>query len=331
MSRGWKIGIGCFGIFVLACVLVIWGLWSAFGYLFWEGIGDIAGSDGSGGAAARYYARALKRRPDSSSLHLKLGQALAKSGENADALKEYADAARLDPDSTKPTLAQARLQTKTGDYPAAAETLKNVLAKAPNAPQAHLEYGRLLLAEKQPAKAVAEFEKALDLDRSLTYAFFDLGRAHEDAGQREAAIESYREGARRCDWRCRERLAALGQPYEGPTTPSSSPSRTSEEDAGEAMGAAAGFAFMSVFMVFYFVFFGLMMLLTLGSYVLKGLAVWDCARRDFPDPNTRAMWCLLMVLIGIIGVVIYYFLVYRHNDPPRQARPQALTATPGGG
>ena len=324
MSRGWKIGLGCFGIVVVVCALVIWGIWAALGHgaVVWEAIGDIARSDGSGEAAARYYARAVKRRPSSSSLHLKLGYALAKSDRNAEALKEYQEAARLDPDATKPLLAQARLQTKTEHYPAAEQTLKQVLAMAPNSAQVHLEYGRLLLAQKKAGEAIPEFEKALELDRSLTSAFFELGRAHEDAGQREAAIESYREGASGCDGRCRERLAALGQPYEGPATASSPPTSSSDEGTGESMGAAAGMAFMSVFMVFYFAFIGSIVLFTFGMLALKAVAVWDCARRDFPDPNTRAMWCLLLVLVATIGVILYYFMVYRHDDPPHQARPQ---------
>ena len=86
------------------------------------------------------------------------------------------------------------------------------------------------------------------------------------------------------------------------------------------MEETAGVAFAFAFFAFYFFIIGTAILFGLASWVVTILAVLDCARRDFPDPNTRAMWCLLMVLIGIIGVVIYYFLIYRHNDPPRQAR-----------
>lgn len=331
MSRGWKIGLGCFGLVVLVCALAVWAIWMALGRgaLVWEGIGDIARSGSSGEAAARYYARALKRRPNSSSLHLKRGYALAKSDKNAEALEEYQEAARLDPDSIQPLLAEARLQTKTEDYPAAAETLKQALAKSPNSAQAHLDYARLMLAQKRASDAIPEFDRALELDRSLTSAYHDLGEAREQAGQREAAIASYREGASRCDWRCRERLAALGEPYQGPITPGSRPTGGSGGGDENSAGAAAGMAFMGVFMVFYVGFIFMMITLTWGGLLLKALAIWDCARRDFADPNTRAMWCLLMVLIGFIGTIVYYFMIYRPNDPPRQIRPQAV-APPGG-
>jgi hypothetical protein len=75
---------------------------------------------------------------------------------------------------------------------------------------------------------------------------------------------------------------------------------------------------MSVFFAFYFVFILFAIAVGLGGLVLSCLAIYDCARRDFPDPNTRAMWCLLLALLRLIGAIIYYFVVYRKNDPPLQ-------------
>ena len=59
-------------------------------------------------------------------------------------------------------------------------------------------------------------------------------------------------------------------------------------------------------------------LIGVGGLILSCLAIYDCARRDFPDPNTRAMWCLLIAILRLIGAIIYYFVVYRKNDPPIQ-------------
>jgi len=81
---------------------------------------------------------------------------------------------------------------------------------------------------------------------------------------------------------------------------------------------AAGPVFMSVFMLAYFAFIGFMMLFTLASWVVSALAIWDCAGRDFPHPNTRAIWCLLIFMTRWVGALIYYVVVYRADDPAAQ-------------
>ena len=83
----------------------------------------------------------------------------------------------------------------------------------------------------------------------------------------------------------------------------------------EVLGPAMAFVFMFV----YLGFMGLMMVFVLASLALSALAVYDCARRDFPDPSTRALWCLLILLTRWLGALIYYLMIYRPNSPPRQA------------
>ena len=83
----------------------------------------------------------------------------------------------------------------------------------------------------------------------------------------------------------------------------------------ETFGPAMAFAFMFAYMGF----MGLIMLCAMASLALSALAVYDCARRDFPDPNTRALWCLLIVLTRWLGALIYYLMVCRPNSPLRQA------------
>ena len=82
------------------------------------------------------------------------------------------------------------------------------------------------------------------------------------------------------------------------------------------MEEGIGAAVMMVFFVFYFLFIGMMMLLAVVSWVVTVLAVWDCARRDFPDPGTRALWCVLIVITRWLGALVYYIVVYRTDNPP---------------
>ncbi|MBU0761228.1 MAG: PLD nuclease N-terminal domain-containing protein [Nanoarchaeota archaeon] len=39
----------------------------------------------------------------------------------------------------------------------------------------------------------------------------------------------------------------------------------------------------------------------------------DCAKRNFKNDNDKIIWILVIVLAGIIGAIIYYFVV-KHED-----------------
>ena len=56
--------------------------------------------------------------------------------------------------------------------------------------------------------------------------------------------------------------------------------------------------FMAVF-VFLFIFWILMII--------------DCVKRDFKGENDKVVWILVLVFLGFLGAVIYYFVV-KVND-----------------
>jgi len=104
------------------------------------------------------------------------------------------------------------------------------------------------------------------------------------------------------------------------------------DDAESAAKAAAGVAaagglamvgFVMVWFILYFGFLFFMIAFSMAVLVVTVLAIYDCARRDFPDPDTRALWCILIVLTRWIGALVYYVAVYRKGEPPlQQARGQ---------
>jgi len=67
---------------------------------------------------------------------------------------------------------------------------------------------------------------------------------------------------------------------------------------------------------------GMFVLMAL-AWVFSVLALWDCAKRDFADPNSRAGWSILIMLVHGIGALAYYIVIYRADDPPYQPRPWA--------
>ncbi|HCU35960.1 MAG TPA: hypothetical protein DGT21_11080 [Armatimonadetes bacterium] len=102
----------------------------------------------------------------------------------------------------------------------------------------------------------------------------------------------------------------------------SSETAGSGSDFSGPEGAFFG-VFMLGMMLFYFGIFAFAML----AWVLAVLALWDCARRDFPDPNSRAGWAIVIMLTHWIGALVYYIVIYRADDPPYQPRPWADART----
>lgn len=48
-----------------------------------------------------------------------------------------------------------------------------------------------------------------------------------------------------------------------------------------------------------------MALLALASLVVWIWAIVDCAQREFPQQETKIVWILVIVLVGIIGALVY--------------------------
>ena len=80
---------------------------------------------------------------------------------------------------------------------------------------------------------------------------------------------------------------------------------------------------VAVIMLVYIAVFGIAAV----GWVFSVLALWDCARRDFADPNSRAGWSILIMLTHWIGALVYYIVIYRADDPPYQPRPWADART----
>ena len=64
-------------------------------------------------------------------------------------------------------------------------------------------------------------------------------------------------------------------------------------------------------------------MLVIGALILASLVIWiwmlvDCIRRDF---NEKALWLLIILLTGIIGAIVYYFVVKRPADSEYAAPP----------
>jgi hypothetical protein len=70
----------------------------------------------------------------------------------------------------------------------------------------------------------------------------------------------------------------------------------------------------SVFAFFVFVILFFMIFLTIFSVIIFLIVFWilmivDCAKREFKKDDERVVWILILVFLGWIGAIIYYFSV----------------------
>jgi len=55
----------------------------------------------------------------------------------------------------------------------------------------------------------------------------------------------------------------------------------------------------------------LIMACAVSSMVLWIWMIIDCAQRKFKEDNEKVVWILLLVFLGVIGAIVYYFVVKR--------------------
>ena len=85
--------------------------------------------------------------------------------------------------------------------------------------------------------------------------------------------------------------------------------------------------FGSLFLGFGLVFFFLFALFFVLGVAGLALTIWMIVHAAQHEIKDRAMWIVLMALLGPVAAVIYYFAVKRPFDQQR-AKPAALARTP---
>lgn len=71
--------------------------------------------------------------------------------------------------------------------------------------------------------------------------------------------------------------------------------------------------------------YGFFILLALASFVFWVVEIIDVARREFPQPNTKTVWLLVVIFGHGLGAVIYYFAGKPAGWLPGQAPPSGYT------
>ena len=58
-------------------------------------------------------------------------------------------------------------------------------------------------------------------------------------------------------------------------------------------------------------FWGLMFVVTIGGSILWLFMLVDLLKREFENKDDKLVWVLILALTGVVGGLIYYFMVVR--------------------
>jgi hypothetical protein len=75
-------------------------------------------------------------------------------------------------------------------------------------------------------------------------------------------------------------------------------------------------------------FYGAIILISIASFVFWIVELIDVCRREFPDPNSKIIWLLVVVLAHGLGALIYYFAGKPNGRLPGEYRPWAQPLPP---
>lgn len=121
----------------------------------------------------------------------RLGLQLQKKGEIGGAIDFYRRALAKDPKNIMAIRGLSSTLEQFGDKPAAAAALREGVGALPKNGELRRSYGRLLIALDEPAEAVKQFEKALDIDSDDLKARNGLGIALDYLGEHAKAQKQY--------------------------------------------------------------------------------------------------------------------------------------------
>jgi choline-sulfatase len=139
-------------------------------------------------ASYRRYAALV---PTSADAHYGIAICAARLGRPATALDEVSTSLAIDPSYARARLLRAGLLTERGRLDEAASDYQQVIDQQPSNADAHSGYGVLLAAHNEPARAIAEFERALAIRSDLDEVRLALANALELTGRAQDARLEY--------------------------------------------------------------------------------------------------------------------------------------------
>ena len=140
--------------------------------------------------------RALQLRPDSPETLYLLGQVYSEESRPVDALDQLVRAHKLAPENTDIIYTLARVSMSQNYYEDAIPLLESGLKIAPQRTDLHAALGESYFMSGKVEKAIAEFQRLIDLDPSAkSYAF--MGLCYRQLGRFDEARKYFEEGLKK--------------------------------------------------------------------------------------------------------------------------------------
>ena len=162
------------------------------GHVYLRSLGDGQGPQSSEmvQAAIKEYQTIAKLKPNDLETRLLLGQLYGLSHDSAKAEAEFKEAQKIDPNAEEVVLSMARLYSEQGDLAKAAKVIEDV-PKDDRSGRMDFALAGLYDQLKQPKKAAAAYQAALDEDPDNTDAKRGLASALTAAGEMDSAAKIY--------------------------------------------------------------------------------------------------------------------------------------------
>ena len=85
---------------------------------------------------------------------------------------------------------------------------------------------------------------------------------------------------------------------------------TSADDAAAAAAAGTAAVGLGIGLLVFWLIFGI------GGFILFLIALIDCIRRQFTNPNDKVLWLVLIILIGWLGPILYLIIGRKKGTIP---------------
>jgi tetratricopeptide (TPR) repeat protein len=134
---------------------------------------------------------------DDPAAHVRRGRALEARGDVAGAIREHEAALAADPAMAQAHVNLISLYGRQGAWQPAEAHYREAVRLGSAVPEAHYNYGVLLVMQQRDAEATAAFRLALAGNPENAGAWNNLGHLAERGGQPEAALDAYRRAVER--------------------------------------------------------------------------------------------------------------------------------------
>src|SRR6185312_13929291 len=166
-----------------------------------EAAGEAYESQGDYSLALTEYRQVLKLAPDRPGIHFRVGRTLLRQGqkqnvdETPQALKEFEQELELDPTNANAAYEMGETYRKSGQLDKAQRFFDQALKYYPDFVEAHLGMAAVLLASREPGRALAELQRASALNPDDEVTYYRLSQAYKslgDAAGQEKALGTFR-------------------------------------------------------------------------------------------------------------------------------------------